>query len=161
MKFTPENFKKKFGQKFTISVGIPSGVSIPDKMVKSKKNGQWKAVPTKLQMAELAFILKDGTQRIPSRDFIKVAWNEFGAEWQNEGVHIWLNAVHNNRTPSADLRALGEKMVANIKEAILMRNKYKPNAPSTLCMKKNPNSGPLIDRANFINAFKVLDIKQG
>lgn len=147
---------RALGRDYSVVVGIPPGTEVPAKLRKNERGKAVEGQKVKIKMAQLGNILRYGTALTPARDFIAVAKRMYEKEWREDFARIVQHCIIRGIDPTLPLHGLGLKMVANIKEAILKSDEYKPNSPLTLAQKQGKK--PLIDRRNFINSFDVLNV---
>lgn len=119
--------------RYEIKVGIQSGESTEDGA----------------SLAEIAAYNEYGTDRIPSRPFLRTAINDHD-NW-NEQRDRAVNIVIDGAKPMQAAGLIGQLAETGIKESILDGD-WTPNAPSTIA--KKGSSNPLIDKGRLLASIR-------
>lgn len=142
---------------FKVNIGIPVGAPVPTHKRKTKKGSV--EVNTNLTMPELANIVCYGTEKIPARNFLKVAKEKYGPRWKGIGEQVLVDIIKRNKDVTMSLETLGTIVKEDIKLAIIEKGAYTPNAEKTL-RRKGKHKPPLVDEGYLMNSFQVLKISE-
>lgn len=108
-----------------------------------------------VSIAQVAVYNEFGTERIPSRPFVRLTFEDKNKEWHNEADKQLTAIVNGGRTASGALNAVGRLMQKDLRAIIGDTSKLRHNAPSTIA--KKGFDKPLYDTGKLKAAidFKV------
>lgn len=106
-------------------------------------------------MVTVAAANEIGTRRIPSRPFMRNAFDENKARLVRLSGEMYGDVVSNQKTVRRALETMGEFMTAKVKGSI-RRLRTPPNAPSTIARKKSDN--PLIDQGQLVQSITHVEV---
>lgn len=127
------------GQDLRLKIGVLEGAT----HITEGKNA--KAIP----VAEYAMYNEFGTQKIPSRPFLRFSLDTFGQDaWLPELADLLREGV----APEVALNRVGLQAQADIRR-VIEEWASPPNAPSTIKRKRSKRDNPLVDSGDLLDAI--------
>jgi hypothetical protein len=104
-----------------------------------------------LTVAELAAVLHFGTDTIPARPFLAMAFEEQREALSQMGGALMSKVISGEMEQDKALGVIGLKLSTEAKKVISEGARLAPNAPATVAAKGS--SRPLVDTGRLINAI--------
>jgi hypothetical protein len=103
-----------------------------------------------LTVAELAAVQHFGTDKIPARPFLAMAFDEQRETLADMGGKLLSKVIAGEMPQDKALGVLGMKLATEAKKVITVGSRLAPNAPATVEAKGS--SRPLVDTGRLVNA---------